>query len=146
MKGALNRDFKKGEVVYVVDYWGSDLGMQSFEAAAEILSVNKSDETFTAVLYGDTYQTYSFNDYGRLIFDSRTEAVAAAVQMPKPGDTVFHLIGERVYTRVVRGIEGYYSDGVYDLLVIPMHGRFIPAKEIGHTLFKNRADAIAAKK
>lgn len=146
MKGALNRDFKKGEVVYVVDYWGAELGMQSFEAAAEILSVNKSDETFTAVLYGDTYQTYSFNDYGRLIFDSPTEAVAAADQMPKPGDTVFHLIGERVYTRTVRGIEGYYSNGVYDLLVIPMHGRFIPAKEIGHTLFKNRADAIAAKK
>ena len=145
MKGALNRDFKKGEIVYVVDYWGAELGMQSFEAAAEILSVNKSDETFTAVLYGDTYQTYSFKDYGRLIFDSRTEAVAAADQMPKPGEIVYHIIGKRVYTRTVRGIEGYYSNGVYDLLVIPMHGRFIPAKEIGHTLFKNRADAIAAK-
>ena len=145
MKGALNRDFKKGEIVYVVDYWGAELGMQSFEAAAEILSVNKSDETFTAVLYGDTYQTYSFKDYGRLIFDSRTEAVAAADQMPKPGEIVYHIIGKRVYTRTVRGIEGYYSNGVYDLVVIPMHGRFIPAKEIGHTLFKNRADAIAAK-
>ena len=34
MKNALKRDFKEGQYVYVVDYWGTKNGTQAFEAGA----------------------------------------------------------------------------------------------------------------
>ena len=56
MANAFKRSFQVGERVYVVDYWGTNNGTQAFEAQAEILKVDVTAETFTAVLYGDTYQ------------------------------------------------------------------------------------------
>ena len=70
MSKECKRDFKVNQTVYLVDYWGTSNGSQAFEAQAKILQVDEENKTFDAVLYGDTYQRYSFEDYGRLIFDT----------------------------------------------------------------------------
>ena len=142
MTNALKRNFQVGERIYVVDYWGASGGTEAFKAQAKILEVNVTTETFTAVLYGDTYQTYSFKDYGRLIFDTPAEAVEAADNLPKPKTIVYQIIGKRVYKKIVKGIEGQYNDeGTYDLVVRLNKGKNVSTKEIGHSLFTNQSDA-----
>ena len=141
MANALKRTFQVGEHVYVVDYWGTNDGTQAFKAQAEILKVDVTAETFTAVLYGDTYQKYSFKDYGRLIFDTSAEAVEAANNLPKPKTTVYQIIGKRVYKKVVEGVGGKYNDGTYDLVLCLNKGKDVSTKEIGHSLFINESDA-----
>lgn len=146
MGNALERSFKQGETVHVVDYWGTSNGSQAFKAEAEILRVNEKAKTFTAVLYGDTYQTYSFEEYGRLIFDTSAEADAAAKKLPKPQTTVYQVIGKRVYKKLVTGIDGQYTDGAYDLVVNLKRGKAVSTKEIGKSLFLNESDARKSKK
>lgn len=141
MANAFKRSFQVGERVYVVDYWGTNNGTQAFEAQAEILKVDVTAETFTAVLYGDTYQEYSFKDYGRLIFDTSAEAVEAANNLPKPKTIVYQIIGKRVYKKIVEGIGGQYNDGTYDLVVHLNKGKDVSTKELGHSLFINESDA-----
>ena len=84
MEKAPERIFKKGEYVYVVDYGSTEHGTQAFGVDARILFVEEKDQTFRARLYGFTRHTYSFKDYGRLIFDSRSEAIKAANDFPPP--------------------------------------------------------------
>ncbi len=141
MENALKRSFKNGELVHVVDYWGTCNGSQAFATGAEILRVNERDKTFYAVLYGDTYQTYSFKDYGRLIFDTPKEAEEAAYKLPKPKTTVYQVIGKRVYKKLVTGICGQYNDGAYDLVIELEKGKDVSTKEIGKSLFLNESDA-----
>ena len=141
MANALKRSFEPGESVYVVDYWGINDGTQAFEARAEILKVDEKTKTFTAVLYGDTYQTYSFKDYGRLIFDTSAEATEAANNLPKPKTIVYQIIGKRVYKKHVEGIGGRYTDETYDLVIRLNKGKDVSTKEIGHSLFINELDA-----
>ena len=81
MENSLKRNFKVGECVYVVDYWGTDNGTQAFEAQANILKVDVTAETFTAELYGESYLKYSFKDYGRLIFDTSAKAIEALIEL-----------------------------------------------------------------
>lgn len=146
MENALKRSFKRGEVVHVVDYWGTSNGSQAFKAEARILRVDERAKTFTAVLYGDTYQTYSFEEYGRLIFDTSAEADAAAKKLPKPQTTVYKVIGKRVYKRLVTGIGRQYADGTYDLVVHLEKGKDVSTKEIGKSLFLNESDARKSRK
>ncbi len=141
MTNALQRSFKEGERVYVVDYWGTSNGTQAFEAQAEILKVDVKAKTFTAVLYGDTYQEYSFNDYGRLIFDTSAEATEAANNLPKPKTTIYQIIGKRVYKKHVEGIGGQYTNGTYDLVIRLNKGKDVSTKELGYSLFINESDA-----
>ena len=141
MTNALKRNFQVGERIYVVDYWGASGGTEAFKAQAKILEVNVTTETFTAVLYGDTYKTYSFKDYGRLIFDTSAEAVEAADNLPKPKTIVYQIMGKRVYKKIVEGIEGQYNNGTYDLVVRLNKGKVVPIKEIGYSLFTNESDA-----
>lgn len=141
MKNALKRSFKKGELVHVVDYWGTPNGSQAFATEAKILTVNEKDKIFTAVLYGDTYQAYSFKDYGRLIFDTRKEAEEAADKLPKPKTIVYRVINKKVYKRLVTGIGGQYNDGGYDLVIELEKGKDVSTKEIGKSLFLNESDA-----
>ena len=89
MSKECKRDFKVNQTVYLVDYWGTSNGTQAFETEAKILQVDEESKTFDAVLYGDTYQRYSFEDYGRLIFDTAKEANEAAGKLPKPGSVVY---------------------------------------------------------
>ena len=135
------RDFKVKQTVYVVDCWGAKNGMQAFEAYAKILYVDEKKRNFNAVLYGDTYQRYSFEDYGRLIFDTAEEANEAAGKLPKPKSVVYQKIGKRVYKKMVCGIGGYYVDNVYDLIIRLNKGKDISTKEIGIFIFLNEADA-----
>ena len=146
MKNALKRNFKEGQYVYVVDYWGTKNGTQAFETGAEILEVDEKNQSFIAVLYGDTYNTYSFNDYGRLIFDTPNEAAEAADKLPKPQTTVYQVIGKRVYKKIATDIFGKYLNGVYDLVICLNRGKAISTKEIGHSLFLNEFDARKNKK
>lgn len=85
MSKECKRDFKVNQTVYLVDYWGS----QAFESQTKILQVDEENKTFNAVLYGDTYQRYSFEDYGRLIFDTVEEANEATGKLPKPNSVVY---------------------------------------------------------
>lgn len=146
MTNALKRDFKKGQCVYVVDYWGTSDGTQAFEARAEILEVDEKKQIFLAVLYGDTYKTYSFKDYGRLIFDTSNESINAANKLPKPKTTVYQIIGKRIYKKIVLGIYEQYMDGKFDLVVRLNRGKDVSTKEIGHTLFLDESDARKNKK
>lgn len=137
MSKECKRDFKVHQIVYLVDYWGS----QASKAQAEILQVDEKNKTFDAVLYGDTYQRYSFKDYGRLIFDTAEEAVEASSKLPKPKSVVYQKIGKRVYKKTVCGISGQYVDNVYDLIILLNKGKNISIKEIGISIFLNESDA-----
>lgn len=141
MSKQCKREFKVNQTVYLVDYWGTNNGSQAFEARAEILHVDKKNKTFNAVLYGDTYQKYSFEDYGRLIFDTAEEAAKAANKLPKPKSFVYQKIGKRVYKKTVLGIDGHYVDGVYDLKIRLNKGKDVSTKEIGISIFLNESDA-----
>ena len=141
MSKQCERDFEVYQTVYLVDYWGTDNGSQAFETQAKILQVNKDDRTFDAVLYGDTYQRYSFEDYGRLIFDTAKEAAEAANKLPKPLSVVYQKIGKRVYKKTVSGIGGHYVDNVYDLKIRFNKGKDISTKEIGTSIFLNESEA-----
>ncbi len=137
----VKRNFKKNEEVYVVDYWGTEKGAAAFSVRALIIAVDEKKQTFCGVLYGDTYQTYSFADYGRLIFDTSIEANTAASKLPKPGDIVYQRIGDRVYKKEVDSIGGGYVDDVFDLKICFKRGRAVSTKEMGVTVFLNAADA-----
>lgn len=125
----------------MVDYWGTNNGTQAFEARAEILQVDEKNKTFDAVLYGDTYKRYSFEDYDRLIFDTAKEATEAASKLPKPKSVVYQKIGKRVYKKTVCGISGHYVDNVYDLIIRLNKGKDVSTKEIGISIFLNESDA-----
>ena len=141
MSNECKRNFKVNQIVQLVDYWGASNGTQAFEARAEILQVDKKNETFDAVLYGDTYQRYSFKDYGRLIFDTEEKATEAANKLPKPKSGVYQKIGKRVYKKVVLGINGHYVDDVYDLIICLNKGNDVSTKEIGISIFLQESDA-----
>ena len=137
----VKRNFKVEDKVYVVDYWGTSKGAAAFSVGAEIISVNEGKQTFCAVLYGDTYQVYSFADYGRLIFDTSIQANEAASKLPKPGDVVYQRKGERVYKEQVDSIGGGYVNEVYDLKVCFKSGRNVSTKKMGITVFFEEAEA-----
>ena len=141
MSKECKRDFKVNQTVYLVDYWGTNNGSQAFEAEAKILQVNEENKTFDAVLYGDTYQRYSFEDYGRLIFDTAKEAAEAANKLPKPLSVVYQKIGKRVYKKTVCGIYGHYVDNVYNLIIRLNKGKDVSTKEIGISIFLNESEA-----
>lgn len=141
MSKECKRDFKVNQAVYLVDYWGTSNGSLAFETKSKILRVDEENKTFDAVLYGDTYQKYSFEDYGRLIFDTEKEAIEAAAKLPRPKSVVYQKIGKRVYKKTVSGIYGHYVDNVYDLIIRLNKGNNVSTKEIGISIFLNEADA-----
>ncbi len=139
MEKTVKRGFKVGESVYVVDYWGTGNGCAAFEAYAEIIRVDKN--SFLAVLYGDTYKTYSFEDYGRLIFDSKQQAIKAANAIPKPTSVIWQIIGRRVYKKTVLNIYDRCINGVTDLVMDLNRGKEVSIKEIGITIFTDEQQA-----
>lgn len=141
MADELTRRFLPGTYVHVVDYWGTDDGTRAFEAAAKIVDVDEKNETILMVLYGDSYQRYSFKDYGRIVFDTREEAIKVALGLPNPGMTIYQVIANRVYKKRVEGIGGRSTEGTYDLIVHLNKGESVSIKEIGQTLFYYESDA-----
>ena len=142
MSNACKRDFYERQIVYLVDYWSSE----ACAARGQILQVDKANNTFVAVLYGDTYQRYSFNDYGCLIFDTAEQAGNAANKLPRSGTTLYQKIGKRVYKKISDGISGHYVNDVYDLVICLNKGGKVSIKEIGKSIFLNEADARENKK
>jgi len=146
MTDVRKRQFKSGDTIYVVDYWGTKDGTQAFKAYAKILEVDEENEVFVALLYGDTYITYSFEDYGRLIFDTAKEAVEAAEKLPKPTTTVYQIIGQKVYQKEILGINGRYNGKAFDLVFNFNKGESVSIKELGSTVFLSRSEAREHKK
>lgn len=137
----VKRKFEKNDEVYVVDYWGTSKGAAAFSARALIIDVDEEKQTFIGVLYGDTYQRYSFTDYGRLIFDTSIEANEAASKLPKPGSIAYQRIGDRVYKKQVDSIGGGYVNNTYDLKICFKRGKSVSTKEMGVTVFLDEAAA-----
>ena len=140
MKKSMKRNFKVNETVFVVDYWGTDQGSQAYSARAEIVKVDKKNKTLTAVLYGDTYQTYSIKDFGRIMFGSSDEAKAVAESLPTPKTVMFQKIGKKIFKKNVLGISGEYLDRTYDLVVNFDRGKNVSIREIGRSLFFEKED------
>lgn len=146
MKNACKRNFKEGQIVYLIDCWGTNIGMQAFAEKAEILSVDEKNQRFVALLYGDTYQKYSFKDYGRLIFDKREEASEAADKLPKPTSFVYRVKDKKICKENVFGIYNEYIDGVTDLVIRLEGGENVPIENIGSEIFLKESDASRNKK
>ena len=88
------RKFKVDEHIFIIDYDWSNVK----EKRAVIVSVSKENKNFEALLYQSSMvQVYSFDDYKRLIFDTRAEASLATQKMPNVGQTVFRVVGSKVY-------------------------------------------------
>lgn len=142
MTNASKRKFKEGQYVYVVDYWGTSNGMQAFEATAKILKVDEQRQTFLAVLYSDTYKTYSFKDYGRLIFDTQNQASEAAEKLLEPKMVVYQIaMDNQICKRQVLGIGEKCTEGICDLVIRLDNGESVSTKEIGHSIFLNESGA-----
>lgn len=141
MKDVLKRKLKKGNLIYVVDYREINESEEAYVTRAYIFEVDEESETLGVVLYGKTYQIYSFEDYGRLFFDTPEEAAKAANSIPKPGAIVVQITKKKVYKKVVIAIYGRYTDGVYDLVICLNRGKAVSTKELGKTLFLNELDA-----
>ena len=131
----VKRNFRKNDVVYVVDYWGTLNGSAAFSVRAIVIDVDEEKKNFDAVLYGDTCQRYGFEDYGRLVFDTAKEADDAANKLPTPGTMVYLRKAGRVYKRKVDSIGGGYVDDKYDLNIRFERGENISIKELGVTIF-----------
>lgn len=140
MTVTLKRDFKPGEYVYVVDCWHSHDGTRAIGAKAKIMEVDNKSKSFIAVLYGIIPQTYSFNDYGRLIFDTEDEAIKTANKLPKPQTTIYQIIDKRIYKKKVEDISGQYMDGTRDLVIRLNDGKNVSIREIGYSLFFDKTD------
>lgn len=140
MSKECKRDFKVGQTVYLVDFCRTNNGAQAFETKARILRVDKKEKTFVALLYRNTYQTYSFEDYGCLIFDTQKEAAEAADKLPKPKSVMYQKFRGKIYKRTVVGIDGNHDTGVYDLIIF-FDVYHASIKEIGKTVFFNEEDA-----
>lgn len=135
------RTFETNEVVYVVDHWGTDIGQMAFSARAEIIRVDESKKIFLAVLYGDTYEEYSFKDYGRLIFDTKNEADEAASKFPRPLSVVYQKDDKNVSKKTVIGIIGRYVDRILDLFIKFDDETEVSSKELGVSIFTKESDA-----
>ena len=141
MGDSLNRCFEKNQPIYVVDYYGIGMKTEAIGTRAYIVCYDKDRQIFKAILYGDTYNTYSVKDAGRLFFNSLGEAVRAANKLPKPHTIMYQKKDNNIYKKEIVGIRGHYVDGVYDLVVCFNRGESVSIKEIGHTLFFKEADA-----
>ena len=141
MGDSLNRCFEKNQPIYVVDYYGIGRKTEAIGTRAYIVCYDKDRQIFKAILYGDTYNTYSIKDAGRLFFDSLSEAVRAANSLPKYQTIMYQKKDNKVYKKQVDGIKGHHVNGVYDLVVCFNRGECVSIKEIGHTVFFEEADA-----
>ncbi|MBP3255668.1 MAG: hypothetical protein J6M60_04175 [Clostridia bacterium] len=141
MKESLKRILEKDKVVYVIDYWGYTKGSKAIVTSATILDVDYKHKILVALLYGDTYNRYKFEDYGRLIFNTETEANTFASKIPDPGSIIFQIIGTKVYSKSVRNIRGKNDEGCHDLVIEFDRGSCISTKELGHTIFSKREEA-----
>lgn len=137
MANANKRTFKQGEEVYVIDWWGAN----AVVARAEILSVQKRTNTFMAVLYGDTYQKYCFDDYQKIIFDDWFSANNKLNTIPKEGYVVYQVKGKRVYKKIVDSICGRKKEKGMDVIIRFTKGDPVSIRQLGITIFASYKQA-----
>jgi hypothetical protein len=143
MADNLTRVFNVADTVYVIDWWETDYGTRFCGAEAYVLGVNKKEQNFRALLYGDSIQTYKINDYKYIIFDTLKEACEAAKKLPKPKDKVFRITSKGVTKFIITDIDGRgYTTGM-ELFVRLNNGEEITIDQIGKTLFLNEEEAKA---
>ncbi len=142
MSNACKREFKRGQILYMVDDYR---GPQAIATEAVILKVDEKNRKFEALLYGDTHQNYSFDDYGHLFFDTESEAAEVADKLPKRNSIVYHKEDGMVRKKTVTGYGGNQYTGVFDLKIFFNFG-YASTKEIGKTVFLNEADIVQDKK
>lgn len=138
MAATQRRQFNKGEKVYLVDCLGTSSGPQAFANIATVFVVEET--SLILKLEGRTYQKYSMNDYGRLIFDVRTEAEAAARKLPKPNSIIYRKNKDNTTSKlVVRGIWYKVNDkGIVKLVIKLEKGEDIFIDRIGVDIFLSK--------
>lgn len=143
MSNTEKRITKKGQFLYVIDCWGTTNGMQAFQTSALVIEVDEKTESFTAVLYGDTYQRYSMKDFGRIIFDTEDEAETATEKLPKPGVKVYVLNSGVLQEKIVKGVIESQIEGFSDLVIKLIGGEVFSIKEIGNIiLLSNSVESV----
>lgn len=133
---------EEGTVLYVVDYWATTDGPRAFATKADVTAINNEARTFEAVLYGEVYQTYTFDDLGFIVFDSAQEAAAAAKKLPLPKTEIFLIKNGKVLRRIVEGVMEDTSKETLELVVCLNAGEDVPISELGKTLFTKKEDAV----
>ncbi len=131
------RNFSKGDRVYLVDCWGTSSGPRAF---ANLATVEIVEETSLILkIEGRTYQQYSIYDYGRLIFDTRTEAETAASQLPKPKSIIYRKNKNNTTSKlVVRGIWYKVMYGIVKLVIKLENGEDVCIDRIGGDIFLSK--------
>ena len=134
--------FVRGQTLYVLDYIGADNTKKPIVVHGTVLHFDNKLNCVTVALYNDVCETYSQNDFGRLLFKTREEAVKALNLLPKAYSYVYHVIKKKVYKKLVLGIVGHYTQElVYDLFIVVHRGTAISIKEMGKTIFFTKGEA-----
>ena len=143
MDEASKQKIKEGEYIYVIDYKCVGGFEQAFVFMAKIIKVNEKAESFVARFCTRfTLQRYLIKDYKYLFFYTSEEAESAVSKLPKPGATVYHKIGKRVYKKKVTAVGGLIDEGInYDIYILLNRGDPISISQMGKTIFLSESDA-----
>ena len=146
MEELSKRRFEVGQIVYVLDIRETSIGARIFSTYAEILEVYEEAQTFSVMLYGNKYNTYSFEDYGRLFFHTAEAAAKVANKLPHFQSIVYLIIGTKVCKRTIINMCFEHIDGVVDLIICLNNGRRFSTKRLNQSIFTNESDARKRKK
>ena len=141
MTESANRKLEKNEYVYVLDSKGYSYDEGAFCKAAYVVRVDNKHKNYTVLVYEDKHETYSFNDYGLLIFRSQIEAEKAARALPKPGEIVYQIIGNKIYKRQINCLFSDNSRETIDLILSFTRGKDVSFREIGKSIFFSKEEA-----
>ena len=134
------KTLKKWDWVFVVELWLSEGVFKAFSTRAQVKEIDAKNETIKVIICGTTYRTYSFKDFGRLIFVNQKLAHNAAKKYPIGGDIIYKIEDDDILEKKVLGIMYEYVDGVIDLFIKFEDGENISSKELGKTIFLKKED------
>jgi hypothetical protein len=137
------RTLKEGDYIFVIDCRKTEEGIKADAFTAKVFRINPKQKTISAYVFYECNKLlykrdrhYSFNDYGRLFFDTEAEALEASQKIPKPKQAVYKKIGNRYYIRIVTRIVGMHCLDTFDLYISLDKGYgLISIKDIGTKLF-----------
>lgn len=139
-----SRKFEKNQTIYVIGCWGTSNGTRSIVDEAVIVDVDEEKEMIVAVLFGDVYERYRFEDYGQLIFMESDDAWDKESKIPRPRSDIYQIIKNRVYKKKAVCIYCDYHEDYVKLYMGVNRGKAIPIKEVGVSVFLNEEDARKA--
>lgn len=132
--------FKKWDWVFVIELWLKDGCLQPFGTGAHVVEIDEESKTIKVKICGSTYRTYSYEDFGRLVFNNKELADKATKKYPKNGDTIYQVEDDKTSPKKVLGIIYKYVNGVMDLFIKFEDGKEVSSKEIGKTIFLKEED------